>query len=190
MNNRAVKTEEKIENAFLELCLESGSFDISVSGIVARSHIGRSTFYTYYEDIYALMETIQTRLLEAFQKNMANAVSVIARRDMENMAPLFSIPMATFLQENKKAILVFMGQNGSMQFIYKMKQQAKKYLRRIFPPRDNKYGDYLLEFLISASFGLIVYWLENDCALSPEDLAEMLITIFRQGPLAVINRQI
>ena len=64
-NCSSIKTKEKIRNAFVESLKEDGSLaNISVTKLVKKADISRSTFYTHYESIYDIAKELQDETLE------------------------------------------------------------------------------------------------------------------------------
>ena len=63
-NQSSVKTKAAIRNAFAELVKEKGELDkITVTELVKRANINRSTFYLHYSDIYDIAGELEQSLL-------------------------------------------------------------------------------------------------------------------------------
>ena len=58
MDIRIEKTEKAIKNAFLELRAKKPLEKITVKELCALACINKSTFYSHYEDIFALSELV------------------------------------------------------------------------------------------------------------------------------------
>ena len=59
MDIRIRKTEQAIKNAFIELRSKKPLEKITVKELCELAMINKSTFYSHYEDIYALSETME-----------------------------------------------------------------------------------------------------------------------------------
>ena len=59
MDLRVEKTERAIRNAFIELRAGKPLEKITVRELCAEARINKSTFYSHYEDIYALSEAME-----------------------------------------------------------------------------------------------------------------------------------
>lgn len=70
---RVIKTRSNIRKEFLSLLQQYEFRAITVSMIIERCQINRSTFYRNYEDKYALTDAIVQDLLEEFSRNMETA---------------------------------------------------------------------------------------------------------------------
>lgn len=187
---RFQETDRLITAAFVALCGEQGSFDVTVSEIAARAHVGRSTFYLHYQDVDALIASLQERLLALAEANLSHAIPQLLAHGRAALPGYFE-PIVPLLRENRPALLLFLGPNGRPQFAYRLKQTAKALLRQFFTAgghlgRDDRRAEYLLEYMTSAGLGLIVHWLEDDLAMPIGELADLLGTILFAGPLAAV----
>ncbi len=66
-NLRFQQTERKIRNIFLELLKKNDISKISVKEICRSADINRTTFYLHHEDIYALMQCIESDMFHYFK---------------------------------------------------------------------------------------------------------------------------
>lgn len=185
---RFQQTEQLIEAAFVELCRERGSFDVTVSEVVARAHVGRSTFYLHYQDVAALIAAIQERLLALAEANLGRAMPYILAGGPAGL-PHYFVPIVPVLRENRQTLLLFLGPNGSPQFAHRLKQMAKGKLRDFFEardlmPHDDKRTEYVMEYMVAAGLGLIAHWLEDDLSMPAEEMITLLAAILFSGPLA------
>lgn len=57
--NKRNKTKKKIDDAFIELYREKDISHITVREICSLSQINRSTFYTFYDDVYDLRKSVE-----------------------------------------------------------------------------------------------------------------------------------
>lgn len=70
MNNSSAKTKNIIRKTFAEMLSEKKEIRrISVSELVKRANINRSTFYSHYNDIYGVAEDYENELVEFFFDN-------------------------------------------------------------------------------------------------------------------------
>lgn len=63
MDIRVEKTERAIRNAFLELRAGKSLEKITVKELCAMACINKSTFYSHYDDIYALSEKLESETI-------------------------------------------------------------------------------------------------------------------------------
>lgn len=66
----AVRSRKMIRQAFFELLKEKNFEKITVTDIVKKADVNRSTFYAHYPDVMGVVEEIQEEILEYTQKFM------------------------------------------------------------------------------------------------------------------------
>ncbi|MBQ8043992.1 MAG: TetR/AcrR family transcriptional regulator, partial [Clostridia bacterium] len=64
MDLRTEKTKKHIIEAFIELRASKPIEKITIKELSDKAYINKATFYRHYEDIYALSETIEDKLIE------------------------------------------------------------------------------------------------------------------------------
>lgn len=67
---RIQKTEQAIKNAFIELRAKKPLEKITVKELCELALINKSTFYTHYEDIYALSEAMEQETVESIIRSI------------------------------------------------------------------------------------------------------------------------
>ena len=63
-------TQRVIKEAFLSLLREKPVNKITVKEVCELAELNRATFYSHYSDCFALMESIEQELLEAFGQSL------------------------------------------------------------------------------------------------------------------------
>lgn len=109
----ALRSRRLIRQAFLELLKEKTFEKITVTDIVKRADINRSTFYAHYPDVMGLMEEMMNEVID-------NSLQLVADLDIRD---IFEDPMP-FLQG-----LQVVGQENME--IYKMLEKSDFALRQI-----------------------------------------------------------
>ena len=100
---RVIKTRSNIRREFLSLLEQYEFRAITVSMIIERCQINRSTFYRNYEDKYALADAIVQDLLEEFSRNMETAFI----RESKPRAGAFNFMLEYFSQHQKELTLLY-----------------------------------------------------------------------------------
>ena len=62
------ETQRHIRNVFLEIYSEKGIDGVTINGLCKQAGIVKATFYTYFEDKYAVLEEIETELLSTLSE--------------------------------------------------------------------------------------------------------------------------
>ena len=134
---RIRKTEAAIKNAFIELRAGKPLEKITVKELCALALINKSTFYTHYEDIYALSEAIE-------QETVASIISSIDH-------------LRDYTPENSDAFtrelcLAFMSQISLIRILFSGREQSHLGVRLDQALKEvifRKYPEYAKEILLS-----------------------------------------
>lgn len=187
-SQRAIKTKERIRDAFFELYTEKKIEHISIKEIAEKAQMNRSTFYAYYKDIYDLLEKSEDELIEELVIKLKDIVIMLLRG--EDIEPF--LPPLKFYQHYSKFLRVLLGANGDPNFVHKMKKIIKKTLKDLLqkentPPIEN--FEYVMEYISSAQIGIISFWLSNDMALPVAELGDLIRRITLNGPIGFLKMQ-
>jgi len=166
-NRRRKESQDKIEKAFIELLQSHDLKDITVSAIIQRTGLNRSTFYSNYLDVYDLADKTRTQLESEFS-------SLFADYD--------------YFTENSGALKMFSHIRDNQIFYktyFKLCYDAK-HLVSIYDPRRaqtehiDTHLDYHIEFFRNGLNAIIKKWLAGGCLESPEEMAMILKQEYRR----------
>lgn len=161
-NKKRKESQEKIEKAFVELIQSKEIHEITVTEIVKKADVNRSTFYANYLDIYDLADHIMARLesdiRNIYQEELEN------HYNSNNYLKIFE-----HVYNNQIFYKTIFKLNYDKN--YKINQydinQANKYF-------DNKYIDYHIVFFMNGFNAMIRKWLDNGCNITPEEMNNIL----------------
>ena len=94
-NRSARRSRQMIRQAFEALLKEKGFHKITVTDIVARADLNRSTFYAHYPDIYGIVDEMQEEII---QRNMELFQQIRFRNILEDPKPYLHCIAATMEQ--------------------------------------------------------------------------------------------
>ena len=175
----AVRSRKLIRQAFYELLKEKGFEKITVTDIVKRADINRSTFYAHYPDVMGVVEEIQNEILDYTQKFMEK---IEFSKFYENPKPYLRHIVKLVAENNELYRLLMTSAMAAKQL-----SQIKNILidRTIATiNHDGRFeDDFELEFSVRFFMGGIteVYtqWLygEIDCSIEDitDELAKMIL---------------
>ena len=66
----ALRSRKMIRQAFFELLKEKSFEKITVTDVVKKADVNRSTFYAHYPDVMGVVEEIQQEIIEYTQRFM------------------------------------------------------------------------------------------------------------------------
>lgn len=168
-NRSARRSRRMIREAFEALLQERGFHKITVTDIVDRADLNRSTFYAHYPDIYGIVDEMQDEIL---QRNMELFRQLQFRNILKNPKPYLDCIAATMEQN-----LELMQRLGLSENIHRKSEKFQAMME--YDIMHN--SDIPLEVRQSALFGIRVHfflggimnvyqrWAEGklDCALDP-----------------------
>ena len=129
VDRRVRKTKAQLRAGLARLMQKKSIKEITVKELVDEVDINRSTFYLHYSDIYQMLESIETELMDEIAQ-------VIEEHPLDLVQNGSSYPMIehifTILDNNKDICIALMGSNGDMGFVSRMeKMVADTVLRQL-----------------------------------------------------------
>ncbi len=188
---KSLRKKQQIIDTYLSLIQEKPWDKVSVMELCKKAEITRGTFYLYYEDIYDLMEQIETELLEDLKKCYA------ACRDSERTGsflrefpdrfdcspPEIFLAWFEYSRDHRKALLPLLDRkNGDPYFVRRLKQMIREALGKVMD-RDGTAKDELrqhfTEICVELHLLSVQSWLssEPEDYLTVEDIVNLLNTM-------------
>ena len=174
--------------AFWKLYEKKNIEKISIRELCETAGYNRTTFYVYFHDIYDLLDEAVTNLVSPFRDNINFLQSLQSLVDSNSIEKIF----LTFLNKNNKYIQLLINNNHHYILEDKVKEIIISKLKEniINEANSSIYIDYIIEYQISAIFGVLRYWFKDKNAkISKEELAHMLFEISTQGVFLIISQQ-
>ncbi len=170
-DRRTKYTKSVIRQALFDLMQDKPINKITVTDICKAADINRSTFYSYYEDVYALLTSIQNELFE-------NVVFTLSKENWFD-------DLLRLVDENRDLCQVLMGPHGDSSFvrqlIYLGYENSMKLWRHMYPKASPELLDYFYAYMSSGVIGVLENWICSDYELDIEEVGRMLMGISREG---------
>ena len=182
MTKHHTDSKEKMQTAFLELYAEKPLGSITVKEITAKAGVNRSTFYLYYNDIYTIYEDVEKTLIDNILPNIDIFLGFLDHQN--DLSPL--IEKLKFYQENYPYVKSFLTVNNT--FTRKIKDAIKKKVMLHLNLEKNDINDFITEYIVSAHFGILSYYLSGKNELSIDEMIRLLSEIFLNGPYKMLIR--
>lgn len=168
LNSSSRKTRELIKKTFAELMNEKKELNkITVTELVKRADITRSTFYTHYDDIYEVVNDYQLETIELL---------VSDDKVLESIQDIYNYFDDIFdcLKKNEEIYKMLLVSNGSLIFLEQLKKLAgeKIYyaMRNII--KNNKYLELDVSFYMSGIISELIKYFRGQSDYSLEELSE------------------
>ena len=165
-NRRRRESQEKIEQAFIDLLQTRELKDITVSNLVAITKLNRSTFYANYLDIYDLADKTREKLENEFSNLFVDYDYFNERSG--------ALQMFTHIRDNQIFYKTY------FKLCYDDKHLISTYdKKRAEKEQINTNLKYHIEFFRNGLNAIIKLWLNDGCKESPEEMAAVLKQEYR-----------
>lgn len=173
-NRNGLKSKEAIKSVFMELIKEKDVSNITVTEIVKKADLNRSTFYQHYYDVYDIVEEIQNNVIS--EMNFLLKDLNINEFDGENFKILDSI--SSYLYKNKDLFKVCILHQDVLPFLEELIKLFTETLLKNPSMTNIKDPIDVKKMKISYVSGGIVFtyikWFKDEINCSIEELTEIL----------------
>ena len=141
----------------------------------AFTDINRSTFYTYYLDVYDLLKQLENEIVELTQNEISAVINKADDVSMEN-----AVKTITKLLNERNSILILLLAKGSDKFsdnIFKTIKSALLSRNEKIPKDKLILMEYCFRYHMSATAALITSWNKDNKGLSLEEVLEMVAIV-------------
>jgi len=203
LDRRVQKTRKLLQDALIELVAQKSYESVSIREILETANVGRSTFYSHFQDKDQLLHSILDRLDELFgqhEKQFLDAKKNLGNADIMNLTHEFSptLSLFQFVGQNHRFFKPMLGNRGYGIFAKPVYDYVFAHVHGIFTkPAHNdmvanmhvsfkilrsheKYGSLESEiaahYFVSALMGILVWWVEKDMPCTAEEIDRL----FRQ----------
>ena len=166
-------TQMVLKQSFLELLKEKPVSRITVKEVCALAQLNRATFYAHYSDCFALMESIENELIDAFEKSLRYVNSFDVTALIEAIYDM--------VDQNQEACRVLILGNTSSTVLMRMIALAKEF---VFS-EDNKFRTWRRLWIALAKADSIAYW-RKELPNASETELEMMYTHLSNGLMHVV----
>ncbi|WP_413379277.1 TetR/AcrR family transcriptional regulator [Paenibacillus taichungensis] len=185
---RILRTKQSVRKAFYELIQDKGYEAITIQDIADRAMINRNTFYLHYQNKPDLLDTCINELLSELKDAVIlcpismNPFSIsILETVMQTVLEHISLNTTFY-----NAMLI--EENRIYQFRAKMENIIKDKLNEGWSPIQGQSHlviskELLLEYLVSAFMGIVIWWIKNDQPLPADEAASQFSRIVTYGHL-------
>ena len=168
------QTRNNIVTAFCRLYQERPIEQIHVKDVIALAGYNRSTFYEYFQDIYALLSYLEDDVIHYIKTNPRGETPI--QSDLLHL-----------LSEKEDFLKVLLGPFGCVHFQDRLKQELL--------PQNSETGSssplqpYLSEFHLTVSLSLYRLWLQREKDIPLDELTALIHTLYTAGADSISNLQ-
>lgn len=126
MYRNAIRSKKMIRTAFAELLSEKKDIDkVTVKEVVERADISKSTFYSHYEDIYAVIEEFGNEIITLVKET----INEYSKAHKEEFLPYLK-KINTVLKENEALYKMLLSSDIYVKFVNQIKGILVDYLSK------------------------------------------------------------
>ena len=176
-------TAVRMDEALISL-LEKKDFQyITVKEICETAQVNRSTFYLHYENTSDLLsetlEYINEKFLSGFQTDTMQIMGKIKYGTLEELifvTPEYLISYLKYLKENQKIFALA----SKYPALFRSQKKYENMYIYLFAPIFERFSiakdmqKYMLSFYVHGIMGIVTEWLNEDCKMKTEEVAELI----------------
>jgi AcrR family transcriptional regulator len=170
---RIRRTYKLLSEALLSLLLEKSFEEIFVTDICERAMVHRTTFYKHFEDKYHLLDFCVKELISNFEGDEQELNSISSMKDYYMGLIRKSLE---YMADHKELLLTGILRAGNNS-AYPMLHRSVSHLIELKLLDNERLGYHhkvpcsiIAEFYAGALLSAAIWWLENDTAISIDDM--------------------
>ena len=166
LNSSSKKTRNLIKKAFAELINEKKELSkITVTELVKKAEITRSTFYTHYDDIYEVVNEYQLETIELLVSDdkILNSIQDI----YDYFDEIFEC-----LNKNEEIYKMLLSSNATLVFLEELKRLAGKKIYNVLKNiiKNNEYLELDVDFYMYGVISELIKYFRGQSDYSSEEL--------------------
>lgn len=166
LNSSSIKTRKLIKKTFAELMNEKKELSkITVTELVKRADITRSTFYTHYDDIYDVVNDYQMETIELL---------VSDDKVLNSIGDIYNYFDEIFecLKINEEIYKMLLVSNGTLSFLEELKKLAGKKIYYAMQNiiKNDKYLELDVDFYMDGVISELIKYFRNQSDYSLDEL--------------------
>lgn len=168
--------KKAIQNQLLEALKTTDIHNIHVNAIASAAGISRSTFYLYYDSVYAVLQDIEDEYFRGLQAANASFWYYPLKKEYLTEPHPVLLDILRYLQKNRNISATLRGPYGEIMFQTKCKKSLQQSLcpeplMKVYFPVDT---DLHIAYLIGGHIEVLHCWLADNCSTPAEEMAVKL----------------
>lgn len=168
----------RIQNKLIEMLGKKPIYQIKVKELAGLVGISRTTFYQYYDSVYAVLQDIIDTFLEELLVNLEDEGYFVGNQYLTEPHPRI-LKGLEYLKKNARTYCALMGPNADPSFRRKTSIALTALLTDGIATKmldlEKGYDDdrkrLIVEFVREGHHAVTLYWLSNNTDVSAEEMA-------------------
>ena len=182
LDERYSTAEEAIYDAFFLLLREKDMEKITVSDVIKKAGIVRSTFYNHYENVPSLMEAAENKTINDIFRLMES----FHPENDKDMCDSYFLAICNYSRKNPFVTNLLKSPRGDA-FFEKAIMMFHRYVTKLSSSDSNiKKGatfSFYIAGAIGSTIGILHKWIAEDFTSPAEKVADIMSQIFLSGIL-------
>ncbi len=177
--------EDAISDAFLLLLKEKDMDKITVSDVIKKAGIVRSTFYNHYENIPALVEAAEDKTI----RDIFNLMESFHPENDRDKCESYFLAICDYTKKNPFLANLLQSPRGDA-FFEKGIMMFHQYVTNVSQSNDGTGNDafsFYIAGAIGSTIGILHKWIAENFRSDPRDIAEIMSRIFMSGILPYLD---
>ena len=186
MSEKTITTRSDLREAFLRLYAGKPADRITVREITELAGYNRGTFYLHYQDVPALLESIEEEMIRDLEGKLLPILTSPAPFTVD----MFFGAVRQVYQRHSPAISLLFSKPGSA-FPGKLKEMILGHARELFVlsnPEDRSKLEAAIHYQISGVVGAISHWMAMGRGAEWEELIGFVREFSAEGVYAVLMK--
>ena len=175
-NQRTRLTKRLLREGLLELLRDKPVEHITVKELCELAELNRSTFYAYYNDVPALYQEMGGELAQALLEHI---------RAMNQEGGVDTAPMLAYIRDNRERFRLLVYRDEYLNANQPVQRQIIEGYFGLAPeltlPCAPEEREDILQYLYMGGTGIIHRWVQNGCALPPEQVAGLIDALIQRA---------
>ena len=181
---RIVKTKERLRRALLDLMVERGLDEISISEVCDKAGVNRNTFYSHYASVKALLEEIEAQFLEELIK----AIN-ISSESVNSVKGLLTLILEK-VRENRDMCMLIFSEHGDKNFLrsiltFFLPNAVRNWADNLHLPEKD--ASLLFYFISGGAVSIIEEWVRGGFDWDDKDIVEKLDSMIMMTQKAFLS---
>lgn len=187
LDERYSVADQAISDAFLLVMKEKDLEKITVSDVIKKAGIVRSTFYNHYENIPALVNAIEDRTID----DIFSLMETFHPKNDRDICKSFFMTICGYTRNNPFLASLLRSPRGD-EFFEKALTMFHRFVADVtqnaVPSRHTKEElSYMVACTIGSTLGVLHKWTKDNFAMPAEAVADILTQAFISGMLPFMS---
>lgn len=174
LDRRVQRTRSLLNKALMDLIQEKGYDNVTIEDITERANLGRTTFYLHYQS--------KDDLLIDHHDDLASQLNLDSLNREQLLGAEPQAEMVAFLQQLNQSVEIYEAFTKAKEaafIMHNVRERTMNNLResltKAFPETvPSPPLELLAQYIVGAQFSLLDWWVTNETAYTPEQVATML----------------